>query len=332
MEVCMFNSTKPAKKWTKKNLHKMVDTTAKNKFYINCYICAMTTISISIYLIFRSNVENLQLQGIYWFAIAAVFFMLPSMAPIIDRISRINIKGTVIELKERVEKLEEKSDLLSKFYQFLYNEDKLVIIGENLKNDISHAQQNALDAILVTLIQFRENTVYQLLKPKNNDEINSYRAKFEKLIPILEILIQAENSDPDKIHMYHAELAYVFKDSQNPQWEKAYYHINKAIELRNKLIAGNLKFPRYDFNRLICGLHVPEICPPEQLEKDFATVYNDSIKWMLFATHELLAPGLQDWILKNKRNEIETWKKEEENKSKAASKSPHESERASESF
>lgn len=230
-----------------------------------------------------------------------------------------------IERKQKTfdKKLEE-VNLLPRLQEYLYNEEPNINV-EDLKKDIIQAEQTTLISIHAVLSEFREKTVYHVLEAENNNVSNSRRARFEKLIPIREALIEAKSKDTDKMHIYHAELAYVLKDQPDRQWKKAYHHINKAIESRDKLDLGDLCFTIYEFNRLICGLHVSEMCSPEQLEKDFETAYNDlSIRWMLFETDEVLAPGLLKWITENKPNEQKNWKDIKKKKGKTASKPPHE--------
>jgi len=71
------------------------------KLIFSCYLSAFITLLISVYVIFFSGLKDLQVQGIYWFGIAILCFILPSMHPVIEQISSFRVDKGAIEFKFR---------------------------------------------------------------------------------------------------------------------------------------------------------------------------------------------------------------------------------------
>lgn len=74
------------------------------------------------------------------------------------------------------------------------------------------------------------------------------RANLVRLIDIFSAL----NGAPDdkQHHEGHANLGFIYKDLEKPDWAKALEHINLAIELREP--TSRTRFAYYEFNRAIC--------------------------------------------------------------------------------
>lgn len=287
-----------------------------SELYFSCYLAAIITFAISIYLIFFSPEKELQLQALYWFSIAIFCFILPSTGALIDRINHLRFGEFEINLIE-VKKTMDKVEIIFKVDEFLAAETPAFNTTE-LENSIFLAPASTLTLIYAAAADFREKNIYSVLTALNNDERNSYRNRLYRLIPIFKALTRAQNVAPGMRHHYFAQLAYVYKDLPNPDWKSALENIDKAIQSRGELQLHDLKFGIYEFNRLVCRLNVNKHFQPasytkEQLLEDFDIVYQDGgCRYMLFGTSESIAPELSVWITSHKetKRKYESWQRE----------------------
>ena len=89
--------------------------------------------------------------------------------------------------------------------------------------------------------------------------------KMERTISVFEALLKC-TKEPELRHRYHAQLAYVYKDKEEPSWAEAQAELTKAIEERKeatqqwkdvseqkkKELDATDTFWFYEFNRAIC--------------------------------------------------------------------------------
>ena len=287
------------------------------------YFLSFASLAIAIYTLLFSGVMELQTQAIYWFSLSAICLFVPSIIPYVELVKIKDIEFHIEKLqeaaKEQEKNIAEKERLgnqaVMRIYQYLNAEGIDITLEDEkaIKGHIIDAPLSALSTIFASASTYRMNLIYQMLETTDKESINYYKKKQEKLIPIFEALLQS-SIDTGNRHDYYAQLAYIYKDKLNPEWDKAYDNIDKAIEDRDKHKLGNIKLTIYEFNRLVSGINAFRDKPArlkqlqEQFENDFDIVYNDnSARYMLFETDEILAPGLSKWAKQNKPNEYNQW-------------------------
>lgn len=85
-----------------------------------------------------------------------------------------------------------------------------------------------------------------------SDNWESDPAIIERTIPIFLALIEGDSTD----HRNYAELGFVMKDKQNPDWEKAKENLTKAIELRKDWKKKGAWTTHYELVRAICEIQL----------------------------------------------------------------------------
>jgi hypothetical protein len=239
-------------------------------------------------------------QSIYWFIAAGIAAMTPFVLP---RLQKMEIKG--------VASFEAKTDRASAIAVSAihdidqYLSGRLNLTPNEIDDRLEALNQRHLDLVYQYLEGWRQQQVFRIINIKRDESIRKkMREELSLLVPLFKSLILIANGqDYDRhLHYYYSRLAFVYKDMEPQQWEKAHENINYAIESRKEI--GNLSFSLYEFNRLICSINKKRLTVVEekQMHKDFEVVYNDlSARWMLGEgnTSELIAPGLENWLKKN---------------------------------
>lgn len=71
-----------------------------------------------------------------------------------------------------------------------------------------------------------------------------------RIIPVFEALIDSDSEN--KYHRNHAQLAYILKDKDVKEYERAIEELSKAIAIRD--IIGEDRFLIYEFVRAVCRI------------------------------------------------------------------------------
>ena len=186
----------------------------------------------------------------------------------------------------------------------LYLEGRGNITAPEIMEKLEALNQRHFDLIYQYMDSWRTQQVFRIINIKGDEKLRiGMQKKLSRLLPLFEaLIIIANGQDYDKnLHYYYSSLAYVYKDMEPRDWDKAYENINFAIAcFREK---GT--FTIYEFNRLICAINKKHLSGKQrdQMHKDFEVVINaQSTAWMLAEekTAEIIAPGLQKWIEDNK--------------------------------
>lgn len=183
--------------------------------------------------------------------------------------------------------------------------------AQETKQQMSQMQELDTRAMALVSQQFDENSDAQdVLELKEAVKAASLRARFdifkearavrqenwkknpslmERSIPVFEALI--ENTAGEQYHRTHAQLGYALKDKTQPDWQRAYEELNKAIELRD---ADGVKgFLIYEFNRALCGIALNH--DPTEVRKDVTAAASRSyLKGMMKESQEF-----KDWAQAN---------------------------------
>ena len=305
------------------------ERTSNNNHLINFLFGLLSIIALgtAIYMVFFSNSIELNKEGLYWFIASLVCVFIPVIIPHIKEFSLILPGGGTIKLAQELESIDQnlkqikQSLALEKVFEYLGGErdfsDKEV---EEIKKSIRQSPLIVREAIFSVSSSLRSRIVQNIIHAGHVQDIDGYRVDLKKFISVFELLIDADRENPE-IHSYKAQLAYLYKDLSDDKtkgekdWLMVYQHIQEAIEYRDGLRLRNLPFTIYEFNRLVCGIHL-SICPSDQIERDFNKVWNDtSTRFMLFETAEIIAPGLKAWVAKHKAEKLQEW---ENSKSQSA--------------
>lgn len=263
-------------------------------------------IGVTIFVYDKSNVNATLFLSITGVVCAMLPFTLHS-------IQKLNVGPVGIETREIEGAIVAATSALQDID--LYLEGRREMTNLEIMERLENLNQPHLDLIYQYIESWRTKQVFRIMKIKGSEKLReSTRKELRRLLPLFEsLLIIANGQDYDKhLHFYYSRLAFVYKDMDRPDWEKAYENINYAIgafdDSKLKRDADLVPDKFYEFNRLVCAINKEPLSPDEQkkLRGDFETFINDKDLKMLAKekNHETIAPGLQEWLLY-----IDCWEK-----------------------
>lgn len=124
----------------------------------------------------------------------------------------------------------------------------------------------------------------------------------------LEVLADIEQSDKNSqyLHEIFANLAYVHKDLQYPNWSKALKFINLAIESREKKQLERKHYVHYEINRMLCNINMKK--SDEEIKNEFDLIWHlHEGRYCLMTSPPVLFPNFYEWLSEHKIENIREW-------------------------
>lgn len=174
---------------------------------------------------------------------------------LIKKVAANNIKELTDDIDELQEIKKNDQEAYRMFYEII---DGKCLTRKKINAALKKVSQSIILRGFTLLNDRRKELVFKLLDNCNapKEQIFFIREEFERLIPLLEEIIDKERSLDEKeknlyLHYHYASLAYLYKDINKPDWGKTIKYINKAIELHNKKYKQEVIPETYILNQLL---------------------------------------------------------------------------------
>ncbi len=170
----------------------------------------------------------------------------------------------------------------------------------------SSASLAARYQIFGAIKQYREDMVHKLLERHETEEIK-IKANISCLVAPLEVLVEIEQNSKNSqcTHEIFINLAYAYKDSRHPLWDRALKFIDLAIKDRDSRNIDRRFYVNYEINRILCNIFLKNY---NFIDNDFEWIwsFNDGRDHVM-TVPPVLFPDFYDWMANNKMNNITEW-------------------------
>lgn len=179
---------------------------------------------------------------------------------------------------------------------------------------LSNASPEARNIIFETIKSYRKNMVHKLLQLKIEEEKSSIRTKIAHLAILLESIAEIEQKKCDQnltyLHEIFINIAYVYKDSHAPDWDRALKFIKLAIEKRNNGEFDRRFYVDYEINRMLCNINLQK-CGSEKcgdINNDFNWIWSfEDGRNRIMNVPPMIFPNFYEWMAKYKMKNITEW-------------------------
>lgn len=269
-------------------------------------VFSMVAIGMSIFLVFGNGKTELQAQAIYWFGFGCIIAGFPFLAP---WIKRFEVKGVGFEMKDT--NISIATSVIQDIDLYLEQKGKVPPEKDKeIEDKLGMLNPSHLELVYHYLEGWRTQQVFRIISFKGDkkmqDKIREDMRLLESMFKALIYIVGGEK-DNKYIHNYYSRLAFVYKDMLPKNLPAAYECIENAISRRPN--DDNMTFTLYEFNRLMIAI---ELEKEKYLSADKLTTMNadflvalqdPATRWMLNGTDSEIAPGLNEWLVKNKYTE-----------------------------
>ncbi len=157
-----------------------------------------------------------------------------------------------------------------------------------------------LTAAVVAASPYMRQQIFQRAADQRRQNWKSNKERMARTIPVFEALVAADTDG--RYHRNHGNLGLALKDLEDPQWQRAFEELTKAIAIRGTPASAK-GWAIYELNRAICRIQLdPRLATNEPSDPDIAAGIVADLKAADIDSysHSLIGKrSIQSWLERN---------------------------------